>query len=168
MNSADLLADAFGRIREEVHGAVADLTSDELSERPDHGSNSIGWLLWHLIRVQDHHISELLESPQIWVEGDWASQFGLAPDAHNTGYGHSAGEVATVRPHNGSVLTGYLDAVSARVRDLLERVSATDLDRVVDRRWDPPVTMGVRLVSVAGDCLQHAGQAAYVRGLLEA
>jgi hypothetical protein len=29
------------------------------------------------------------------------------------------------------------------------------------------VTMGVRLVSVADDCLQHAGQAAYVRGLLE-
>jgi hypothetical protein len=27
--------------------------------------------------------------------------------------------------------------------------------------------MGVRLVSVADDCLQHVGQAAYVRGLLE-
>ena len=49
---------------------------------------------------------------------------------------------------------------------MLTSLSADDLDRVVDRRWDPPVTLGVRLVSVADDGLQHAGQAAYVRGLL--
>ena len=41
-----------------------------------------------------------------------------------------------------------------------------DLPRVVDERWDPPVTLGVRLVSVISDCLQHAGQAAFVRGIL--
>jgi hypothetical protein len=35
---------------------------------------------------------------------------------------------------------------------------------VVDRRWTPPVTLGVRLVSVLCDDLQHAGQAAFVRG----
>ena len=39
-------------------------------------------------------------------------------------------------------------------------------DRVVDRTWDPPVTLGVRLVSILDDDTQHAGQAAYVRGLL--
>jgi len=49
---------------------------------------------------------------------------------------------------------------------MLEGVTGTELDRIVDRRWDPPVTVGVRLVSVADDCLQHAGQAAYARGLL--
>ncbi len=49
---------------------------------------------------------------------------------------------------------------------MLEALVPADLDRIVDRRWDPPVTLGVRLVSVADDSLQHAGQAAYVRGLL--
>ncbi len=49
---------------------------------------------------------------------------------------------------------------------MLRDLTPDDLDRVVDRRWDPPVTLGVRLVSVADDCLQHAGQAAYLRGLL--
>ncbi len=42
-----------------------------------------------------------------------------------------------------------------------------DLDVVVDERWDPPVTLGVRLVSVVNEVNQHVGQAAYVRGLLE-
>jgi hypothetical protein len=38
---------------------------------------------------------------------------------------------------------------------------------VVDASWDPPVTLGVRLVSVISDDLQHAGQAAYLRGMIE-
>jgi hypothetical protein len=47
-------------------------------------------------------------------------------------------------------------------------VTPADLDRVVDKRWDPPVTLGVRLVSVVDDDAQHVGQAAYVRGLQKA
>jgi hypothetical protein len=91
---------------------------------------------------------------------------GLERDPNNTGYGHTAERVASIRPPDGVVLIEYLDAVSARTRSMLASLSANDLDRIVDRRWDPPVTLGVRLVSVADDGLQHAGQAAYVRGLL--
>ncbi|RYZ26721.1 MAG: DUF664 domain-containing protein, partial [Propionibacteriaceae bacterium] len=41
------------------------------------------------------------------------------------------------------------------------------LDRVVDDAWDPPVTLGARLVSVLDDDLEHAGQAAFLLGTLE-
>ena len=47
------------------------------------------------------------------------------------------------------------------------RLTDDDLDRIVDTSWDPPVTLGVRLISVLSDDLQHAGQAAFVRGVLE-
>ena len=63
--------------------------------------------------------------------------------------------------------SAYLDAVQARTVEWLQGLGAGDLDEIVDRRWDPPVTLGVRLVSVADDSLQHLGQAAYVRGLLD-
>ena len=56
--------------------------------------------------------------------------------------------------------------MAARTRSFLGSLTADDLDRVVDEAWDPPVTLGVRLVSIADDDIQHAGQAAYVRGLL--
>jgi hypothetical protein len=59
----------------------------------------------------------------------------------------------------------YLDAVDQRTRSMLETIVPADLDRIVDRRWDPPVTLGVRLISIADDSLQHAGQAAYIRGV---
>ena len=49
---------------------------------------------------------------------------------------------------------------------LVSGVTDADLSRVVDEAWDPPVTLGVRLVSVIGDGLEHAGQAAFIRGIL--
>jgi uncharacterized damage-inducible protein DinB len=168
MEVHELLVELFGRVSGHVHGVLADLDTDELLAAPATGTNPIAWLIWHLTRVQDHHMAEIMERDQIWVEGGWARRFGLDPDPQNHGYGHTPAQVASVRPESPTVLITYYDAVAARTREFLDTVTAADLDRVIDRRWDPPVTLGVRLVSIADDDIQHAGQAAYVRGLLHA
>jgi hypothetical protein len=167
MDVNDLLIELFDRIPDHVHEAVVGLDADALTTTVAAGSNPIGWLVWHLTRVQDHHVAGLLDAEQLWVTGDWAARFGVAPEPQNTGYGHTADEVATIRPDGPEALIDYYAAVSARTRAFLEEVTADDLDRVVDRRWDPPVTLGVRLVSIADDDIQHAGQAKYLRGLLD-
>jgi Protein of unknown function (DUF664) len=166
MDTAALLLDLYGRTPPIVAEATEGLDRDQLAWAPVPGANSIAWLVWHLTRVQDHHVSELLHEEQIWTTGEWAPQCGLAPDPHNTGYGHGPDDVAAVRPDSPGVLIGYLDEVDARTRRMLEGLREADLDRIVDDRWDPPVTLGVRLISIADDCLQHAGQAAYLRGLV--
>jgi DinB superfamily len=167
MDVSALLLELYGRVLPLASDVVEGLDGSTLVRPPAPRANPIAWLIWHLTRVQDHHVAELLEADQVWEHGQWAAGVGLDPDPGNTGYGHSAAQVAEVRPESADVLLGYLGAVDARTRTLLASLTAADLDRVVDRRWDPPVTMGVRLVSIADDCLQHAGQAAYVRGLLE-
>ena len=166
MDVTDLLLDLYGRIGPEAHDAVEGLPLATLTEAPPGGTNTIAWLVWHLARVQDGHISELVPQPQLWEDGDWAPRFGLAPDPRDSGYGHTPAQVAAVRPESPEALLGYLDAVTERTEAFLRGVDPQGLDRVVDRHWDPPVTLGVRLVSVADDCIQHAGQAAFVRGLL--
>jgi hypothetical protein len=166
MDVSGLLLDVYGRIPELARHAVSGLGPDDLVRTPAPDANPIGWLVWHLTRVADGHISELIPAEQLWVTTKVASRFGLEPDPGNSGYGHSAQEVATVRPESADALLDYLDATDARVREFLAAVTPEQLDTVVDRNWDPPVTMGVRLVSIADDCIQHAGQAAYVRGLL--
>jgi hypothetical protein len=166
MDISLLLLELYGRIPPLARQAVDGIDVDRLTESPSPGANTIAWLVWHLSRVQDHHVAELLGANQIWMDGDWARWFGLDPDPSNTGYGHSAEEVLSVRPERADVLLEYLDAVDRRTQAMLRELTPGDLDRIVDRRWDPPVTLGVRLVSVADDNLQHAGQAAYVRGLL--
>jgi len=166
MDVSSLLLELYGRIPPLAQQAVDGVDVAQLTESPAPGANTMAWLVWHLARVQDHHVSELLSEEQLWVSGDWARRFGLEPDPSNTGYGHSTLEVAAVRPESAEVLVEYLSVVDIRTREMLTGLSPADLDRVVDRRWDPPVTLGVRLVSIADDCLQHVGQAAYVRGSL--
>jgi len=166
MDISPLLIEFYGRIRPLAADAVDGLDAKQLREAPASGANTIGWLVWHLTRVQDHHVAELIGAEQVWAGGEWARRCGLEPDPSNTGYGHGPDDVRAVQPEGPDALLGYLDEVDARTKTMLEGLSPDDLDRVVDRRWDPPVTLGVRLVSIADDCLQHVGQAAYVRGLL--
>ncbi|MEO5981891.1 MAG: DinB family protein [Pedococcus sp.] len=166
MTPAELLVDGFTRIREGVHAAVEGLGPDRLSQQPAKGSNSIGWLVWHLARVQDDHVAEVAGLDQVWTSGPWREHFGLPFDPAETGYGATSEEVALVRDLSADQLTGYLDAVHEQTVAWVKGLAPEDLDRVVDERWDPPVTLGARLVSVVNDDQQHVGQAAYVRGLL--
>lgn len=161
---AEVYLELYGRIPPLVRAAVEDLTPDELVAPPWPGANPVGWLVWHLTRVQDHHVSELLGEEQRWVTGGWAARFGLEPDPEDTGYGHSPEDVAAVRPESWRALVDHHDDVQSRTEAFLRALDPAELDRVVDRRWDPPVTLGVRLVSIADDSLQHVGQAAYARG----
>jgi hypothetical protein len=165
---APLLLELYGRIPPLARDAIDGVDLERLTESPTPGANTIAWLIWHLARVQDHHVAEIMATDQIWVGGDWAARFGLDPDPSNTGYGHSATDVAAVRPTTPEVLLEYLDAVDSRTRTMLKDLVESDLDRIVDERWDPPVTLGVRLVSIADDSLQHVGQAAFARGMFGA
>lgn len=164
MDVREVLQDLHGRVPPLVEAAVANLEPDELVWAPETGANTIGWLVWHLTRVLDHHLADLLDDSQLVVT--FADRFGRPVDPDDTGYGHGTDDVASLHPESSTVLVEYHAAVHQRLARLLDGLSAEDLDRVVDESWDPPVTLGVRLVSMQVDALQHAGQAAYVRGLL--
>jgi hypothetical protein len=166
MTSTDLLLDAFERIRDAVHPAVNGLSPDQLAFRVDDQSNSIAWLVWHLTRIQDHHVAGLDGSAQVWDSGRWAEKFALPLDSTDTGYGHGPEDVAAVRAE-APLLLGYFEDVHEKTVQFVATLAEGDLDRVVDRSWDPPVTVSIRLVSVIADDLQHVGQAAYVRGIVQ-
>ena len=161
----DLLLDAFDRVRDAVQGAVEGLDEDQLSFRPDAEANSIAWLVWHLTRIQDDHVADVAGGAQIWGTGGWVERFRLPFDVTATGYGHTSQDVAEVRA-TAELLSGYHDAVHRATADYVATLRDDDYARVVDERWDPPVTLAVRLVSVVNDTTQHAGQAAYLRGLV--
>ena len=167
MTSAELLIDAFGRIRGIVHRVVADLDPEQLAFRADPDANTIAWLIWHLTRIQDDHVADVAGRQQVWTFAAWAERFDLPFDAAATGYGHSSADVAAVQVESGTLLTGYHDAVHDQTVAYVRTITDDDLARIIDNSWDPPVTLGVRLVSVVSDGLQHAGQAAFIRGMIE-
>jgi uncharacterized damage-inducible protein DinB len=166
MTSAELLTDAFERIRAAVHGAVQGLSPDQLAVRLDDQANSIAWLVWHLTRIQDDHLADVAGVEQVWTSGGFAERFALPFDAAATGYGHTAADVAAVTVDSAQLLYDYHDAVHEQTVRFVARITDAGLDRIVDEGWDPPVSLGVRLVSVVNDNTQHAGQAAFVRGIV--
>ena len=165
MTPAELLIDCFERVRESVDAVLDGLGDDALVARPAEDANTIAWLVWHLARVQDDHVAGVAGLEQVWTADGFASRFGLPFDDEAIGFGQTSEEVGQVRAP-AELLGEYHRAVHARTVDYLAGLGAHDLDRVVDERWDPPVTLGVRLVSVVNDATQHVGQAAYARGML--
>jgi hypothetical protein len=165
VETSEILIDAFGRIRAAVHRAAGGLDAAGLAYRPDTAANSVAWLVWHLTRIQDDHVADIAEQVQVWHDGPWADQIGFTGDLNDTGYGHSSEQVAALRPDSADPLLAYHDAVADRSIEYAATITPEELDRIIDRSFDPPVTVGVRLVSVLNDCMQHAGQAGYVGGM---
>jgi uncharacterized damage-inducible protein DinB len=166
MNVSELLADALDRVHEQVPGIVEGLSDDDLAWRPDPDTNSIAWLVWHVTRVEDDHVADVAGTGQVWTDDGWAQRLGLPFPVEAHGYGHSSDDVARVRA-SADVLAGYARAVAERTASYVATLGEADLDRIVDTRWDPPVTLGARLVSVVNEVNQHVGQAAFLRGMLE-
>ena len=165
MSDADttraLLVDSFERVRELVTTVAADVDEHTATFQVDPGANTPAWLLWHLSRVQDDHVADLAGVAQAWEE--WRERFDLPFDADATGYGQGLDDVLAVRT-DGALLADYHQAVHELTLRYLDTLTVAELERVVDERWDPPVTASARLVSVLGDVLQHLGQASFALG----
>ena len=141
-----LLVDFFDRIRE----LVVDLTDGLTGQSPPTGRTpSPTDRLAGLAPDPDPGRPRRPASPRPTRSGRVAGRFGLPFDD-----GHrlrpDADEVGQVRV-GGELLAGYHADVDALTRRYLDRLDAAELARVVDTRWDPPVTAAVRLVSVIGD-----------------
>ena len=165
MTPADVLLDAFDRVRGGAVAVLDGLTEDDLTHRITPEANSIAWLIWHATRVEDDHLADAADLQQVWAARGFIEHFDLDLDEDDTGFGHTPEQVARVRAR-AELLGRYVEATHAQTRAWVGGLSGEDLDRVVDDAWDPPVTLGVRLVSVVNDATQHVGQAAYLKGLL--
>jgi len=168
MEWQDLMIDGFERISEALEKTLNGLSPDDLNEQPHRDCNSMGWLAWHITRVQDDHVSDLMGEEQIWIRDGWHARFNRAPDPKDIGFGHTSEEVVAFKSPDVKTLLGYYHAVLERSKSYMRSLTTTDLDRELNEPWYQPLpTVGVRLVSVLSDGLQHAGQVSYLRGLLK-
>lgn len=160
-----LLRDAFTRLIEHVEELTDGLTDEVAFYRPTANANSISWLIWHSARQHDLQLAHIADTEQVWFSGGWVDRFGLDLPRDAMGYGDGPDEVAKVRA-SADLLAGYYHGVHKATLEYIASVTPEELNRVVDDHWDPPVTAGVRLVSIIDDSAQHLGQAAYLRGIV--
>ncbi len=166
MEWQDLLADGYGRVPEFMENVLSGLNQDDLNWQPRQDCNSIGWLFWHLTRQQDAQIAALMGEEQLWVRDGWHAKFNRDADAGDSGFGHTPEQLAAFKSPDAPTLLDYQRAVAERSKQYFGTLSKADLDRELNEPWfQPPPTVGVRLVSIMEDSMVHAGQAAYIRGL---
>jgi len=168
MKWQELVIDGYGRILKMLERSLKGLTPQDLNEQPHPDCNSMGWLAWHLNRLLDEEIARLAGEEQLWVKEGWHAKFDRPADPKDIGFGHTSAEVAAFQSPAVNTFLQYHRAALAQLERYVNTLSAADLDRELDEPWFQPLpTVGVRLVSVMCDGLQHVGQIAYLRGLLK-
>jgi hypothetical protein len=147
------------RVQSELHDALGGQPAAAMTQRVAPSVNPIGWLAWHLTRSHDRNLSEIADRGQLWIEERWHRRFGLTDDPTNTGFGHTAAQVAAFAPVDGDSILAYHDAVVTIGEIYLATAPDTDLVRVA-----PSPTLGTaftvqeRLVGVLNEAFQHLGQ----------
>lgn len=167
MDHRDVLRDAAQRHPETARLVLAGIDPATAATMPGGTANSIAWLVWHAGRQMDVQTAALSGAPTVWEAGGWARHLGVDKGADDFGFGDSPADVAALHVADPAALADHLAACVAAFVAYVDGLSASDLDEVVDRAWDPPVTRGVRLVSIIADATAHLAQAQYARGLLD-
>ncbi|MGG5173539.1 mycothiol transferase [Pseudarthrobacter sp. J1763] len=163
MDTHDILADFIQRPIDAARNLPA-LSTQQLNAHPSDHPNSIAWLLWHSGREVDVQLAHLTGKAQVWES--YRNLFDLGELGETVGYGHTVEQSHQIQVSNQKLLVDYLEASLRALGDYVDALSETDLDAVIDNSWETPVTLGVRLVSIIDDAVQHVGQAAYAAGAL--
>ena len=165
MNWQTLTVNIFDNLSKVLGRTLDGLTQEELDQQPAHDSNSIGWLIWHILRGQDLGIAGLMGDEQLWIREGWHAKFNRPPEPMDFGLGHTPEDLAAFKSPGIKTLLGYQQAVLEQTRRYLNALSESELDRKLDHPVFP--TVGARIIAIISDNLQHAGQAGYVRGLIQ-
>lgn len=167
MNHTTFLIDAARRPVSSAAQVLRGIDREVLHACPGGRGNSVAWLVWHAARQMDAQLASLTGRTQIWTAAGWADRLGVPRGPGEIGFGDTPEQAAALTVSDPDLLLVYLTDVVDALVAAVSGWSADDLDVVVDTAWDPPVTRGVRLVSLIDDAVAHLGQAAYARGLVE-
>jgi len=155
-----LLEGAYRTVQQAVEG----LTDEQLYRQPSPDTNSVGWLAWHMSRWMDQFAARALGEEQIWILQDWPGRFDVDPE--RTGQGDSLEQVAAFRPSR-EILLGY---VNAAYQSTIERIARITPERLLQdasyAKGREPRPVWRSLIGTIADASQHAGQIAYLRGLI--
>ncbi|MCY4641077.1 MAG: DinB family protein [Chloroflexi bacterium] len=166
MDVRDLITDGLERGHGIIRRVLENATPELMAYQASPGANPVGWLAWHVMRVQDHHIAGLSGAGQAWLDEGWHERFGMAAESEDYGTGHTPEQMTAVGSPGARLLLEYDDAVWARTTAYLAVLTGEGLDRVLDEpQYRPLPTVAVRLVSLINHSAHHAGQIDYLRGL---
>ncbi|MCH8109745.1 MAG: DinB family protein [Chloroflexi bacterium] len=164
MDIVRFISQSMSQVQMRLLATCDGLTQEQALWRPAPHANNIGFILWHVGRVEDTRISSLREPhPQIWESQGWYEKFGQSVDAPDPGdrMGLRALSIPTL-----DVLLGYVKAVHQQTLEFLSALKPDDLDAIPNPS-QPERTVADVLRHMITHKNNHHGQIDYIRGLQE-
>ncbi|MEX2377607.1 MAG: DinB family protein [Dehalococcoidia bacterium] len=167
MNLPEFVVKVVDDVHSEVRLSLDGVALEQLMWRPVPQSNSMGWLAWHIARMQDSRAASISGEEQLWVSDGWHELFSMPPDSQDNGRGHTDEQVDSVRPQSAEVVRDYSSASHDSLRRQLMAISSRDeaVHAVAGRTGGE--SLEEILFRTAHGGLAHVGQLMYVRGLIE-
>ena len=163
MTLNEFIEDAFNTEHEYLMDAIGDLTPDELMWKAGSEANHIGWILWHMIRVEDMWFQFFIQRhTEIWERDGWNEKFGLP--TRDNGFEHTQEQVNNFPAYELQEMLDYGAAVRAETLSYLKSVTPDQMD-IVPRDARPEMSVGRIFRQVIGEVYQHQGHIAYIKGL---
>lgn len=163
MTLNDFIVDALDKENGFLMDAMDGLGPDQLAWQPAADANSIGWILWHMVRVEDMWIQFFAQfETEIWEAEGWHEKFGLP--TRDNGFGHTAEQVNNFPTIDLAEFLRYRAAVRQSTLAYLGTLTPEDMERV-PRERRPEMSLGAMFRQIIGEMYQHVGHIAYLRGL---
>ncbi len=163
MTLSEFIVDALDKENGFLLDAVEGLGPDELAWQPAADANSIGWILWHMVRVEDMWIQFFAQfQTELWETGGWHEKFGLP--TRDNGFGHTAEQVNNFPGVDLAEFLRYRAAVRQATLAYLDTLTTEDME-TVPRERRPEMSLGAMFRQIIGEMYQHVGHIAYLRGL---
>jgi uncharacterized damage-inducible protein DinB len=171
MNTASLLTTQYGILQRQFTGTLKDLTLEQLQWQPVPEANSIGFLLWHILRTWDSYASLINNQDELYESDGWRERFGLdtrgrGVEGSDTGTEFAPEDVRIVKPQPETLLD-YLRALSEQAERSLADANDENLSQEMIVPWwpEPPTIARVHTHILAHSYI-HLGEAQYLRGLI--
>ena len=163
MTLNEFIVDALDKENGFLLEALDGLGPDELAWQPAADANSIGWILWHMVRVEDMWIQFFAQfQTELWETEGWHEKIGLP--TRDNGFGHTAEQVNNFPGVDLGEFLRYRASVRQATLAYLDTLTPEDMERV-PRERRPEMSLGAMFRQIIGEMYQHVGHIAYLRGL---
>lgn len=140
------------------------LNQQELSWRPACGCNSIGLILFHLVKFEDTFVQARLQGkPEMWIADKWYQKLDMAET--EAGAHYTADQVNAFKVPELKGTLAYFEAVRASTLDYLKGLSSDSFDKKIQAPRFGEVSVAFMVSLIIAHEQQHVGEMSYLRGL---
>tara|TARA_B110000116_G_scaffold210290_1_gene186005 strand:- start:85 stop:603 length:519 start_codon:yes stop_codon:yes gene_type:complete len=149
-----------------LYKSIDGLTKNELYWQPSLESNNIIYLVWHMARVEDNWINQIIGGNKtVWSLNNWSKKLNIKENDYGKGYIKE--DISNLPDMNISDILKFYKQQREQSLIVIEELADEDLNKNY-KRITGEFKKGYWILGhVLVEESQHLGQIAYIRGIIK-